>query len=266
LKALHDDTKKLPMRWGILYGGTFTSYAGGCFNGMGSYFNSAYDALGIAYHGDGVDLTFEQVRDNHAYNEAVKNYKRGANTFEGTARSKKWVEFLMSDKSPWRALHKFIVEKDVDYINNAGFLLQTPGELPVKLTYNFALAVRYPWELPRNYSLWLMLLDKGVDPVKALFLTSFIALTPEAKDVNGPYETIYPWSFLEGARLDCAKKFIAGDPGHLQTSASGLYHNPNVFPLWQHQTATTTKLFSEMRDHKDMMLDDAIQYVEKACV
>lgn len=260
----HDSKVSLPMRWGVLCNGLPSVYAGGCFNSMGSYFQQGYDALWMPFHGDGLDLPFEAIKDNNIFNECMKAYTRGQNTFEGTERSKEWVHFLLGPKSPWRELNKHLLEKDADYINNAGFIFRSPGELPMKLAYNFALAIRYPWELPRNFSLWRMLLSQGVDATVALFLTNFVAPKVEAKDVDGPYEVIYPWSFLESARLDCAKNFIAGTPLDVRSANQSGMINPNVFGLWKEETEDNVRLFKEMLVHKDMSLSDAIRYVEKA--
>ena len=266
----HDDKGKLPMRWGTFSGIDIQMRHGGCFAGFSGALSKSYSHSAVIFHGDGAALGWDAIKDNTAFAEAMKNYTRPANAFEGTERSKLWVHYLMGPKSPWRALHPYIVEKDVDFINNAGFIFDNKKDkgLPTKLTYNFALAIRYPWELPRNYSLWLMLLEKGIEPTLALFLTNFIAPKPEAKDIDGPYEVVYPWSFLESARLDCARRFILGEPKTLATSEGSQYGdedgNNNVFSLWRQKNKTCDSLFKDMCSEKDMSLEQAIKYVEQA--
>jgi hypothetical protein len=108
---------------------------------------------------------------------------------------------------------------------------------------------------------WRALLVKhGIEPAKALFIAcNFMVSKP---DIQGPYDVYYPWSFLEGGGLDCAKHFITGTPRSLSTIE---HTTPNVLPLWQ--CADYDELLSETKalaDRDGLTLDEVVSIVDKA--
>jgi hypothetical protein len=257
---LHDEIA-LAMRYGYYSeDGRNTEHREGCFNGLGNILsyanpNHPFEFIYTAFHGDGAPMTFDTIRSNKTFNEAMLAHTQPWNKFVGTDRSRRWVDFLLSDISPWRALYGNIAEKDPAYINNAGFIFQDHPTLPTKLAYNFAMASRFPWEMTRNYELFLRLWDDGMDPCIALYIAVNFMLLPTAEDLNGPYEVIYPWSFLEATNLTAVGRFVLGKPNDVSPFKSV---QPNVFPLWNTETKeikeTHDKFFADLLADKNLRL------------
>ncbi len=202
----------------------------GCFAGAASSLECLGNTgwLFACFQGDGVELGIDELVSIEKYNEKVKACTRPWNKFEGTERSLRWVQYLMSPRSPWSALHPFIVEKDVNWINNAGFVFDVAG-MPKKLWYNFLMAIRYPWEQYAAYSTFLHLCDAGIEHNLSCFVSSLFYLYPgpETDFHKGPWQIQYPMSFLEGLTLEAAGRFILSAPDHISGSTS-----PNCAPLW----------------------------------
>lgn len=233
LQKDHDTTENLPMRWGYQTGSTYRQDAGGCFYGVQSLLNyredNRADAIYTVFHGDGPVYDFDELT-SFEKQQQVQKASRAFNKYEGTARSLRWVNFLLSDTSPWKALHPHLLQEP-DFINNAGFIYTDLDKLPRKLWYNFILATRFPWELPVNFGTWLLLQDRcKMEPNKALFIACNFTLAEGAKSLEeGPWTICYPWSFLEYVGLDAAGRFIKSRPA---TTANKGHCSPNVEPLW----------------------------------
>jgi hypothetical protein len=227
LQKCHD-TPGMSMRWGGIHDGKAYSGGGGCFAGVTDMFEQTLPFF-VAFHGDGLELSFEETVSQDAFNKAKLSSKKDWNAYVGTNRSRVWLEFLLSDISPWSALHPYIVTKDPEVINTSGFIFDDVSNIPRKLFYNFLMAARFPWELPQQFSTWLMLKDV-MDPRQAAYISNCFVLTSEAKSIDGPWEIEYPWSFLEGVALESVYRFLESLPGDLQ--GRGGLCSPNVFPLW----------------------------------
>lgn len=232
LQSRHDDLTTNVQRWGgITKEGGIVPHSYGCYAGMqaSAYQDNAY--MYLVFHGDGPEFTLEELADFEKQNEKVAATTRGHNQFEGTPRSLKWVQFLLSDQSPWRHLHQFLAVTDAETINKSGWLFKDMKKIPNKLLYNFAMAQRMLWENAPCAGMWYHLVDKGLHPAVALFIASNFCLSPGATSIDGPYSVYYPWSFLEGGGLDCARRFITGTPNPSTIKAGG-DNTPNVLPLW----------------------------------
>lgn len=232
--AEHHDALCLPNRFVVVVNGEVRTRSGGCFYPLRDWLDSHAGAglLGVVFHGDGAPMTFDALRDNEAFNKAMLSHTVPYNKFIGNEHSKRWVGFLLSDQSPWRDLRPHLAVDDLDYINTAGFIFKDTDDLPRKLAYNFAMAVRYPWEMPRNYELCLQLWSLGVAPAMAVFVSQHFMLNSSAKDFDGPYDVLYPWSFLEESHYDAVGRFVLGKPRELSTTASAASPS-NVAALWE---------------------------------
>lgn len=235
----HHDELVLPNRHGYVDARTVPT-SSGCFYPLaGTLTLGRNTPLYIVFHGAGAPITWDGLRSEQAFNECMLAHKQPFNDFKGNDHSKRWVEYLLSDKSPWRELLPHMMEFDPDYINNAGFIFSSIRDLPKRLVYNFALAVRFPWEMPRNYELCTRLWDNGVEPNTAVYISMNFSLTEKAGDLNGPYDVRYPWSFLEESGLEAAGRFITAAPGDLSVSASSA--TENVANLWKSSKVTESK-------------------------
>ena len=234
--AQHHDAALLPNRF--LFVSTPSSTkpevrSGGCFYPLRDKLDGGgtLHYLGIVFHGDGAPMTFDALRDNAKFNECMLAHEVPYNKFTGTPRSKRWVGFLLSPQSPWKALHQYLsTSDDIDFVNNAGFIFKDAHTAPRKLLYNFAMAVRYPWEMTRNYELCLRLWEAGVEPALAVYISQHFTLNTSAETVDGPYDVIYPWSFLEESDYCSVGRFITGTPATLSTTENA--SEPNVRALW----------------------------------
>lgn len=269
LQSLHDDKTMLAMRFGAVVGNQVNKTSGGCFYGITGYLSSSaqHPYIYAAFHGDGAEMSFDALRNNSVFNQKMIAHQIPWNQFTGTARSKRWVEYLLSETSPWAALHPYMPEKDPDYINNAGFIFTGDG-LPHKLAYNFVMAIRYPWEMTRNYELMLRLIDDAkLEPNVACFISMNYTLSDKAKDLDGPYDVIYPWSFLENTNLEAAGRFILGRPGTLSSTEPST--NPNVVPLWSMTKADVvshaTKIYNAFCDDTNLTLGKIVSGINE-CV
>lgn len=227
------------------------------------YYNNSN--LSLAFHGDGAPMTFEALRDMAVFNTCMMDHKVPFNKFTGTERSKRWVSFLLSQQSPWRDLIEYIEELDPDYINTAGFIFKSIPDLPKKLTYNFALAIRYPWEMTRCYELFLRLCDAGVPEPTALYVSMNFNLNSKAETIDGPYDVQYPWCFLEASGLETAGRFILGKPADVSPKKSSVNPN-NVQSLWgcndPDAKAVLTKLIENERLSLSVLLKAVAERVE----
>jgi hypothetical protein len=262
LKDWHDDTKSNVQRWGGVGEHGVTPMSSGCYAGLEPRAFPKSEYMYLIFHGDGVDLSIPELSDFEAQNEKVGANPRAYNQFEGTERSLKWVKFLLSNQSPWRFLHDFMAIKDANEINHTGWLFERLVQLPPALLYNFAMAQRMLWENSPCASHWYHLVDKGVDPAGALFIASNFTLSPGAKSIDGPYSVYYPWSFLEGGTLDCAKRFITGAP---KLTEPGGRATPNVLPLWQcSDYAKWISKTNELATRSNLSLDEILDIVALA--
>lgn len=263
----HHDALTHGMRWGVIHSnGDTDEHSGGCFAGSTHTLLTAAQqnasAVYVIFHGDGADITVEELCDPVKYNKKMASQTRPWNKFEGTERSKIWVSFLMSEASPWAALHPFILEKDEDYINGVGFLF-TPKNVPVKLWYNFVMAVRYPWEQAASYSTMLHLIERGIEPNTACFISNSFFLKAGASGLDGPWDIQYPMSYLEQLTLEAAGRFILGKPGCLSSTGSP---SPNCGPLWdigdEKLSLANNRLAEKLSEKSDLMLSDIVSTVE----
>lgn len=231
-------------------GGTNGYFANGCFAALSSCIRG-YDFI-IAYTGDGVDLSVVDLIDQKKSEQRFRDTKLVFNTLTPTARSLRWVDFLLSDNSPWKALHPFLLDKDPAFCNEVGFAFGNAKEkMPVKLAFNFAMATRFPWEMPAAYSLFLALLDEGIEPNQACFIANNFVLREGATGLNGYYEIVYPWSFLESLSFEAAGAFCLSRPLDL---ASRKKTHPNCDPLWVVQE-TKDKWFQKSNAMADELLE-----------
>jgi hypothetical protein len=229
LQSLHDNLVSNVQRWGSISDGENKVNSSGCYASLRLYDYQEAAFVYVVFQGDGTHFTIEELTDFEKQNEKVGAITRGYNQFEGTDRSLKWVQFLLSPQSPWRALHPYLASKSADEINKSGWIFENIPQIPTKLFYNFCMAQRFLWENSPAASHWFHLVDAGVAPEKALFIASNFVLSPGATSIDGPYSVYYPWSFLEGGDMDCCRKFVTGEP----TITSGTQNTPNVLPLWQ---------------------------------
>lgn len=271
VKELHDTTAMLGMRWGWMNPeGKWADTHSGCFMSIPDYFTGyvgkTNQVVVVPFHGDGAEISFEGLKNEDTFNKEMMAFDVPHLKFTGTPRSEAWVKYLMSSASPWSAVVPFIASQEPAFINNAGFVFKTPDEVPLKLTYNFLMAIRYAWEMPRNFTLFTKLAEL-MEPNRALFLSNFVTLNKDAKSIDGPYDAIYPWSFLESARLTEAGRFILAKPATVLPRENV---RPNVFPLWQTTAskAEDDKAFAEFLELSDagkLGLEEASGIVE-GCV
>lgn len=241
------------------YGGVYPTYlrpVGGAYKNVGAFFWTCF-------HGDGMVYDIKDLTDPKVKQDTQLAYTRPWNKFEGTERSLKWIKFLMSENSPWKALHPFIVEKDQDFINNSGFIFSDVEALPTKLWYNFLMAVRYPWEQPESYAIWLKLLEGKETPQLSLFVANHFWPKKGAKSWEGPWECVYPWSFLEGLAVQEVKKFATLSPGDLRSNTDA---SPNVVPLWGAQGPSDLGMKFVTLDAKNELTLDTIYSELKAII
>jgi hypothetical protein len=259
----HDDVEANSQRWGFIYQkgpkAVHRAYSGGCYMDLSIDTTAAYTYL--VFHGDGPEFNLPALADFSKQTDIMGEYTRPYTKFEGTPRSLEWVKFLLSDASPWRALlNQHLAERDPEIINDAGWVFKGGLNLPRRLFYNFAMAQRMLWENAPAAGMWFELVKHGIEPAKALFIAcNFMVSKP---DIQGPYDVYYPWSFLEGGGLDCAKHFITGTPRSLSTIE---HTTPNVLPLWQ--CADYDELLSETKalaDRDGLTLDEVVSIVDKA--
>ena len=229
----HDRTDCLAMRWGMVHGNIVEGENGGCFAGFIStldhakYIKSPY--IYVIFHGDGARLSFDGLKDQAVFNQEMIQHTQPWNKFIGTERTLTWIRFLLSNESPWKALHPFIAEQSPEYCNNAGFIFHSIPNIPAKLLYNFVMGLRFPWEMAQQFGTWLEL-TKILDPAISLYIANNFCLRKEAKNIQGPYDIFYPWSPLEETCFEAAGRFILQTPGTLRTDERP--SNPNVHPLW----------------------------------
>lgn len=232
IQNFHDELS-MGMRWGsVRENGRIQKQQGGCFASSGGVLDSAlshnWPGTFLVFHGDGTDIPLAGLANHKLYNKLMSENPRPWNKFEGTPRSKRWVSFLLSENSPWKALHPFLAETDEDYINNGGFIFKARS-IPRKLWYNFAMAIRFPWEQSLAFSTFLYLLDEGLEQNLACFIANSFFLSEGATSLQGPWTIQYPMSYLETMTLEAAGRFILSKPGTLDPRE---YDQPNCKPLW----------------------------------
>lgn len=262
VKALcqsHHGATLAPQRWGFAdaSGRQIRKQAGGCY---GDFMGLEGTYMWAVFHGDGPVFTLEDLSSQKKKMKTLAKQVRPLFQFEGTERSLRWVQFLMSDCSPWKELHKYmIIEAFPEYVNNAGFIFTNLDKIPRKLLYNFLMAIRMPWELPESYALFLEL-SKTMEPALALYLSSHFWLKEGATSFNGPYTIVYPWSFLEGLDVSQAKSFITLSPKTLNVDAPV---RPNIEPLWgtQGPSELVTKLL-ELSEGNKLTLDIMVSEIK----
>jgi hypothetical protein len=254
LIELHDHPTRPPNRAGVINNnGVFVDRSGGCLAQLSTalYELKTFPFAFSVCHGDGAPLSFEALYDSAQFNKELAAFTQPFNKLVPTERSREWVAFLLSPESPWRDMHPFIAEKDVDFCNNYGFIY-SPGT-PVKLAYNFGMAVRFAWELPRQFALWLEL-RKDMYAPKALYIATNFELAKEARTLEGPYDIMYPWSFLESSEAPAAGRFILGMPANIDKETS-----PNVLPLWNVDGtahAEASKIYQRWIEADKLILSD----------
>lgn len=270
----HHDAKELAMRYGAVTaeGKQTNKYSSGCYGSITGYFvndKKTHPFVYVPYHGDGCALSMEALCDLKTYNKEMAAYPRDWNKFEGNERSMIWTEFLLGDHSPWAALLPFLAEKDKEYCNTAGFIFQDLKKSPNKLFYNFLMAVRFPWELAKTYAHWLLLREK-MDDRLALYIANNFELRQSVDKVKGatgleegPWDIIYPWSYLESTTLEAAGRFVRCKPGTLSDSES--LSNPNVAALWTTKGKpqdNAWKLAEELSKNEKLTLTEIVVAVE----
>lgn len=259
IKSHHNSTSHQQMRWIV----NDDRNHGGCYNALGYVLRHGGQTISLIYHGGGVELSDEALFDKDLRNKEMINARQNLLHFKGTERSKEWVQFLVSDESPWHALNDMMMSKDPEWINDNAFVFDTPKVYSRKLLYNFALAERFPWEMPHQFGLWRKLVQTGVSKPEALFIAYNFLPRAEAKDINGPWRVVYPWSFLEGASLECAARFITGNPDLHETDTSV---QPNVQPLWSAKNKKKVNykaLMLELDKDTELTLDKVLARIEE---
>jgi hypothetical protein len=214
--------------------GTISPFESGCFNGVTSTMkNQASGGIYpyVIFNGDGPDYPFEILHDRHAKNAILRERRVSWNEFVGTQRSLKWVEYLLCGASPWWKLSQYFHTRDAEYINQAGFIFEanSGGQLPTKLLYNFCMAMRFCWDQPSEFAAWLALCKHGLPYSDALFIA--MNFTPKSDRIEGLWEIMWPWNFLEDGGIECVYRFTQGLPATLE-AGSAIPHNPNIQPLW----------------------------------
>lgn len=276
----HHDALELCMRFGAVTktGAQQMKYSGGCYGSIVHMFlESRHNPyVYVPYHGDGCVLSLKALCDLPAYNKEMADYPRDWNKFEGTERSMIWTKYLLSDHSQWRDLTPFLAEADAEYCNTAGFIFHNCEKMPTKLFYNFLMAIRLPWELSKVYAHWLLLREK-LDDRLALFIASNFelrqsipaigeepAVTGATSLETGPWDIIYPWSYLENTTLEAAGRFIRCAPGTLSTTEA---LSPNVSPLWATPKATEMAwdVAEKLNKNEKLTLPEIVTAVE-GCV
>lgn len=263
VQSQHDYTDKAPNRYGWLRGhdNKPVPVHNGCINSFRGNYSGYHGDKYMVFQGDGPVLPFSALIDPREYTKVIAENKRGLLEFKGTQRSLEWVKLLMSEGSPWHDMTQTLLETDPEYINNAGWLFNVGHKnYHSELCYNFAMAQRFPWECPVAFNTFLML--KGGEFAMDLFITHNFQLKQGAKNIDGPWEMIYPWSDLEGGNQDlsCAGRYIAGKPwlGTTETRS-------NVLRLWQ---TTPSKQdsddFINLRDNPNLMLSEIYQTLTAA--
>jgi hypothetical protein len=184
-------------------------------------------AVYAVFHGDGPEITFEEMVDTKKYNQKMTEYSRPWNKFEGTDRSKIWLSFLLGETSPWKDIRPYIIDDDLDWVNNAGVIFKTDG-LPKKLWYNFIMALRYPNEQAMQYSLMLLLIEHGIEANLSCYISNHFYLQPGAKSLTeGPWSICYPMTYMEGLTLGTAARFILSKPANIHET-----YTPCCEELW----------------------------------
>lgn len=260
VQRAHDDKHKLGMRFGQIYaGGDSHDSQGGCFHG---FVNTLYNAriggtpyVYAVFQGAGANLSFEAIKNGAQFNKEMLEHKQPWNHFQGDSRTLRWVEFLLSNHSPWRLLRPFILGEP-EYINNAGFIFTNLKEIPAKLCYNFVMAMRYPWEMPAHFALFRELAQADIGESLALYISLNFLLKSEAKDINGPYELAYPWSCLEETGFESVGRFVLGRPADVRPGVNAT--DPNVHALWPIGNEGVTKhakdVFASFEEAKTLKL------------
>lgn len=106
--------------------------------------------------------------------------------------SKEWVQFLLGEDSPWKDLHQFIYNRDIDFCDAVGFIFSTDVfKSHHNLFFNFLIATRTPQEFPANYWSYYHLRHVfHIDArLAAIISTEF---TPNTKDFGGPWKRWSP--------------------------------------------------------------------------
>lgn len=266
--AEHHDSTRSPMRWGWYDTKPHTS-SGGCFAGSANTIKLVNEKklpyFFSIFHGDGAPLSFLALKDNKKFQEEMRSYTKPFNKFVGTERTKEWITFLLSDASPWKLLRPYLAESDVDFINAGGFIFDGTKGLPAKLLYNFVMAYRLPWEVPRAFGHWWEL-RKQMHPALALYIAMNFNLSAQAEDFNGPYDIIYPWSPLENTRYEAVGRFIDGLPKTLKMDEPAT--PPNVVPLWctEDKNNIHDRYFQQFTETDKLMLWEIVDALNECAV
>src|ERR1041385_6406036 len=93
----HHDALTHGMRWGDIHDdGKVSSLASGCFAGAAStLLHGNGKSIYACFHGDGPEISLEELCDPKLYNEKMRQQARPWNKFEGTERSKIWLTYLL---------------------------------------------------------------------------------------------------------------------------------------------------------------------------
>lgn len=231
LQTYHDNKNALPMRWVLERTGYYGNHNGGCFHGFGDILqDTCFSSVGLVFHGDGAQISWDGLTNPVVFNKELQQHDQPFSVMKGTDRTKEWVKFLLSNQSPWKKLLPYLRNNNVEYINNAGFIFDPPHTLPSKLIYNFAMGMRFPWEMPKAFALWLLLRPVVKDDGLAFYIASHFELADNAGSIQGPYNIVYPWSCLEETGYETIGRFLAGEPAAMKAKTAP--SNPNVHALW----------------------------------
>lgn len=252
--SLHNDPDLEPMRLvSIGSDGTQTIETAGCYGFLTHHGTRTAPSATLAYcfpfQGDGCAYSFQGLTNADQKQQETIKGRRDKFKFVGTERSLIWVNYLLSNKSPWKALLPYMLLTDAEFINNSGFMFHSPKDLPSKLLYNFLMAIRFPWEMEEAYSTWLILREQ-MDDTLALFIASNFELQRGAESLDGPWELYYPYSFLEQCSLDAANNFISQTPNTLLADCK---FTPNVRELWS-VSLTTNPMGISFTKHIESIL------------
>lgn len=87
------------------------------------------------------------------------------------SNARRWLRFLLSDKSPWKYVHRNIVTLDPDRVyTERCIIFQHCDVLPHRILQSFLMACRWQVEHPDKFRNWIKLVDAGCDEAAAFMV------------------------------------------------------------------------------------------------
>lgn len=165
---------------------------------------------------------------------------------QGQAPYKPWIEFLMGPDSPYQRIFPFLVETDLSYIYDYGFVFKDLEKIDPKLMYSFLIAARQTHDY---YSYGFENYEKyqcKYPPRLAALLAAGGELLPNSMySFRGHGSLFYLSSFI-------AQRWLNADP--IQTKAFGEYPDwftpftSSVEKIWYPIAKTKTENVNEGGD------------------